>query len=60
MPFANLVREISPVLIDPVADRFIENVGAAFVKQIFSIPQDSKNRTYIMTASWIISSDVLN
>ena len=37
--FADLVREVSPEPIDPVTDRFVANVDAAFMEQVFNIPQ---------------------
>jgi hypothetical protein len=37
--FADLVREVSAEPIDPVTDRFVANVDAAFMEQVFNIPQ---------------------
>jgi len=36
---ANLVREVRPEPIDPVADRFMANIEPALVKQVFDIAQ---------------------
>lgn len=37
--FADLVREVGAEAIDPVTDRFVANVDAAFMEQVFNIPQ---------------------
>jgi hypothetical protein len=42
----------------PIADRFVTNVDAAFMNQIFNIVKRKGKPTYIITARRIISGDV--
>ena len=37
--FADLVREVSAEAVHPVTNRFVANVDAAFMEQVFNIPQ---------------------
>ena len=40
--FADLVREVSTETVDPVPDRFMANVDAALVKQVFHVAQGQR------------------
>jgi hypothetical protein len=56
---SDLMREVSAKSVHPVADRFVANVDPALVKQSSTFRKDSGNRTYIITANWMISDEVL-
>ena len=55
----DLLRKDETKPVDPEPDAFVADVYSALVKRSSTFRNESGNRTYIITANWITSRDVL-
>jgi len=58
-PSADHLSEVRSKPVHPKPNTFVTNVDAPLMQEVLALRNDSGSRTYIMTASWIISGDVL-